>query len=69
LIGPPEGIKAGQRSETPERWHSAQITLNGFFNTIGLYHAICIRDSRKDIVYEAARTQPRLVSALNTLFP
>jgi hypothetical protein len=69
LIGVPEGIKAGRQPDVPECWHSAQITLNGFFNVLGLYHAIRVRDGGADIVYQAARTQPRMVSALNVLFP
>jgi hypothetical protein len=69
LIGLPEGIKAGWSAAVPERWHSAQITLNGFFNVVGVYHTIRARDGETDVVYEAAQTHPRLISALNVLFP
>jgi hypothetical protein len=69
LIGLPEGIKAGNSGITPEGWHSAQITLNEFFNVVGLYHAILRRDGGTDVVYESALSNPRLISALNTLFP
>jgi hypothetical protein len=69
LIGLPEGIKAGRSAAVPERWHSAQITLNGFFNVVGVYHTICARDGKTDVAYEAAQKHPRLISALNVLFP
>jgi hypothetical protein len=69
LIGLPEGVKAGNSGSTPERWHSAQITLNGFFNVVGLYHAIRMRDGGTDVIYKTALAHPRLTSALNALFP
>jgi len=69
LIGLPEGVKAGNSGSKPERWHSAQITLNGFFNVVGLYHAIRMRDGGTDVIYETALSQPRLTAALNVLFP
>ncbi|MFC1453006.1 hypothetical protein ACFLSJ_06630 [Verrucomicrobiota bacterium] len=69
LIGLPEAIKAGNAGNAPELWHSAQITLNEFFNIVGLYHAIRAQDGGRDVIYEAARTQPRLTAASDVLFP
>ncbi|MBP7828667.1 MAG: hypothetical protein KA248_01980 [Kiritimatiellae bacterium] len=69
LIGVPEGVKAGHAGTTPERWHSAQITLNTFFHVAGLYHTIRARDGGADVVYEAVRTDPRWRAALEVLFP
>lgn len=69
LIGLPESVNAGNSGGAPERWHSAQITLNGFFNVAGLYHAIRARDRGTDVIYRTTQSHPRLTSALNVLFP
>jgi hypothetical protein len=69
LIGLPEGVKAGNTGDAPEFWHSAQNSLNGAFNVLGLYHAIRVRDGGRDTVYDAANGQPRMGAALGVLFP
>jgi hypothetical protein len=69
LVGLPEGVKAGNAGHVVERWHSAQISLNSAFSVLGLYHAVRMMDGGNDVIYEVARTHPRLHTALDVLFP
>ena len=69
LIGLPEGVKAANAGSEPELWHSAQITLNSFFNVVGLYHAIRLRDGAPDVIYRTSKTHPRFRAAIDVLFP
>jgi len=69
LAGLPESVKAGNPGPVPERWHSARVSLNAFFNTAGLYHAIRARGGGRDAVYAIARVHPRLRAALARMFP
>ena len=69
LIGLPESVFAGNAGPTPARWHSAQITLNEFFNVVGLYHAIRIKRGGSDVLYRATATQPDMKAALDVIFP
>jgi hypothetical protein len=63
LGGPAESVKAG-RDGTLLAWHSVQTSLNAFFHTIGLYHALAATECRSDVVYAAADSDERLRSAI-----
>lgn len=69
LIGLPEAVKVDGAASRPEAWHSAQVTLNAFFNVAGLYHAIRARDGAADVVHEASESHARFRAALDALFP
>ena len=69
LTGAPESFRASQIGSTPDRWHSAQISLNNFFSTAGLYHAIKARPGQTNLIYSAAQKDPRLAAALAAMFP
>lgn len=69
LTGAPESFRASQIGSTPDRWHSAQISLNNFFSTTGLYHAIKARPGQTNLIYSAAQKDARLAAALAAMFP
>ncbi len=69
LTGAPESFRASHIGSAPDRWHSAQISLNNFFSAAGLYHAIKARSGQTDLIYGAAQKDPRLAAALAAMFP
>lgn len=69
LTGAPESFRAGNIGAEPDRWHSAQISLNNFFSTAGIYHAIKARSGGTNIIYGAAQKDPNMAAALAAMFP
>lgn len=67
INGPPESIHLGPDG-CAAPWHRAQITLNATFHVLGLYHAICSRDGRPDVAYNAVDGIAGLRQATDAVF-
>jgi hypothetical protein len=66
LVGPPEALLMEPNGQVA-RWHSVQVALNAFFNTLGYYHALVAERGDVDAVYGTAETDARLHSAVQAL--
>jgi hypothetical protein len=68
LSGPAESAIVGSGS-TISRVHTAQVSLNSWFNTGGYYNAVVADEGLVNNVYVAHQNDTRLTSALRALFP
>ena len=68
LSGPAESAHV-DASGTIVRIHTAQVSLNAFFNTLGYYHALVIEESLPDVVYRAVEQDDRYRAAVAVFFP
>ena len=68
LSGPAESAHV-DASGTIVRIHTAQVSLNAFFNTLGYYHALVIEEGLPDVVYRAVEQDDRYRAAVAVFFP
>jgi hypothetical protein len=68
LSGPVESAIVDSGS-TISRVHTAQVSLNSWFNAGGYYNAVVADEGLVNNVYVAHQSDTRLTSALRTLFP
>jgi hypothetical protein len=68
LSGPAESAHV-DASGTIVRIHTAQVSLNAFFNTLGYYHALVKAESLPDVVYRAVEQDERYRAAVAAFFP
>jgi hypothetical protein len=68
LSGPAESVHVDV-SGVIVRVHNAQISLNAFFNALGYYHAVVVKEHLPDAVYQAVDQDPRYRAAAAALFP
>lgn len=67
INGPAKSIELNDDGSV-HRWHRVQVSLNAAFNVFGLYHGLCSRDRRRDVIYRTAEADGRLKRAVNAVF-
>lgn len=67
LAGPAEAVLYSSNWSI-RRYHTMQGVLNGFFSTIGYYHAVALAEKHDDAIYRAGLTDKELYLDINSLF-